>query len=140
MDVARLHNSVAPVVRRLADAGSRVSLFIEPDTVQIAVAEAIGAPVVELHTGKYVEHVFGGNVEEAELELGRLRDAAQEGARRGIEVHAGHGLTFDTVKPVAAIPHLKELNIGHFLMGEAIFVGLDVAIKKMRSLMDEARA
>lgn len=140
LDVARLHNSVAPVVRRLADAGSRVSLFIEPDTVQIAVAEAIGAPVVELHTGKYVEHVFGGNVEEAELELGRLRDAAQEGARRGIEVHAGHGLTFDTVKPVAAIPHLKELNIGHFLMGEAIFVGLDVAIKKMRSLMDEARA
>ena len=140
LDVARLHNSVAPVVRRLADAGSRVSLFIEPDTVQIAVAEAIGAPVVELHTGKYVEHVFAGNVEEAEIEIGRLRDAAQEGARRGIEVHAGHGLTFDTVKPVAAIPDLKELNIGHFLMGEAIFVGLDVAIKRMRSLMDEARA
>ena len=139
LDVARLHNSVSPFVRQLSDAGSRVSLFIEPDIVQVAVAEAIGAPVVELHTGKYVELVFSGNETGADEELTRLRRAAEEGVKRGLEVHAGHGLTFDTVKPVAAIPELIELNIGHFLMGEAIFVGLETAIRQMRELMDEAR-
>ncbi|MEM6626435.1 MAG: pyridoxine 5'-phosphate synthase [Pseudomonadota bacterium] len=139
LDAARLHNSVSPVVSKLRDAGVRVSLFIEPDIVQVAVAEAIGAPVVELHTGRYVELMFAGEVDAADAELMRLRVAAEEGARRGVEVHAGHGLTYDTVGPVAAIPELKELNIGHFLMGEAIFVGLDTAIRRMRELMDAAR-
>ncbi|MBB36290.1 MAG: pyridoxine 5'-phosphate synthase [Hirschia sp.] len=140
LDVARLHNSVAPFVQKLKLSGSRVSLFIEPDIIQVAVAEAMGAPVIELHTGKYVEHVFAGQTDEAEEELERLRIAAQEGARRGLEIHAGHGLTYETVKPVAAITEIRELNIGHFLMGEAIFVGLEEAVRKMRHLMDEARA
>ena len=140
LDVARLHNTIAPFVSKLREGGSRVSLFIEPDIVQVAVAEALGAPVVELHTGKYVEHVHAGEKDLAEAELDRLRHAAVEGTRRGIEVHAGHGLTYDTVKPVAAIPELYELNIGHFLVGEAIFVGLDASVRKMRELMDEARA
>ncbi len=139
LDVARLHNTVAPYVVRLKENGSRVSLFIEPDLVQVAVAEAIGAPVVELHTGKYVEHVFAGEYESAENELARLRSAAFEGAKRGIEVHAGHGLTYDTIAAVASIPEIAEFNIGHFLMGEAIFVGLDQAVRRMRELIDEAR-
>lgn len=139
LDVARLHSTVAPFVKRLNENGSRVSLFIEPDIVQVAVAEAIGAPVVELHTGKYVEHVFAAQKEEAEQELERLKNAAREGHKRGIEIHAGHGLTYDTVKPVAAIPEIAELNIGHFLIGEAIFVGLEQAVRRMRQHMDEAR-
>ncbi len=140
LDVARLHNSVAPFVSRLKEAGSRVSLFIEPDVVQVAVAEALQAPVVELHTGKYVEHVFAEEADKAEIELDRLRVAAAEGARRGLEIHMGHGLTYETIAPVAAIPEVQELNIGHFLIGEAIFVGLDASVRKMRSLIDEARA
>ena len=139
LDVARLHNQVAPFVKALKACGSRVSLFIEPDIVQLAVAEAMGAPVVELHTGAYVEHVFAGRADEAEQELLRIREAARDGVRRGLEVHAGHGLTYDTVKPIAEIPELKELNIGHFIMGEALFVGLETAVRRMRQLMDEAR-
>lgn len=140
LDVARLHNTVAPFVRRLNENGSRVSLFIEPDLVQVAVSEAIGAPVIELHTGKYVEHVIAGEADEANAELDRLRLAASEGKRRGIEVHAGHGLTYDTITPVAQIPEIAEFNIGHFLVGEAIFVGLEAAVRHMRELIDEARA
>ena len=140
LDVARLHNTVAPVVRQLNENGSRVSLFIEPDIVQVAVAEALGAPVVELHTGKYVELVFAGDIAGADAELERLASAAAEGHKRGIEIHVGHGLTFDTVKPVAAIAEVRELNIGHFLMGEALFVGLGESISRMRQLIDEARA
>jgi len=139
LDVARLHNTVAPFVKRLNENGSRVSLFIEPDIVQVAVAEAIGAPVVELHTGKYVEHVFANEAEEAAAELARLQRAAYEGSARGIEVHAGHGLTYDTIEPVAKIPEIAEFNIGHFLMGEALFIGLEAAVTKMRQLIDEAR-
>jgi pyridoxine 5-phosphate synthase len=140
LDVARQHNLVSPIVRELAKAGARVSLFIEPDPIQIAVAEAMGAAVVELHTGAYCEALAAGHADEAARHLDRLAQAAQLGAARGLEVHAGHGITFDSVRPVAAIPQLMELNIGHFLVGEAIFIGLDAAIRQMRALMDEARA
>lgn len=140
LDVARQHNVVAPIIRTLREAGSRVSLFIEPDVVQIAVAEALGAPVVELHTGAYCEAALTGDAALADHHLQRLRAAAAAGAKRGLEIHAGHGLTFDTVAPVAAIPELAELNIGHFLIGEAIFIGLGPAIAEMRRRMDEARA
>jgi pyridoxine 5-phosphate synthase len=139
LDVARLHNQVAPFVGRLVAAGVRVSLFIEPSRVQVAVAEALGAPVVELHTGRYVELVFDGDTSGADAELARLTAAVEEGARRGLEVHVGHGLTYDTVGPVAAIPEVRELNIGHFIMGEALFVGLEPAIRRMRVEIDRAR-
>lgn len=139
LDVAAHHAHLRPNIEKLAGAGCRVSLFIEPDPVQIAVAHALGAAVVELHTGKYVELVFAGEKEAAAEELRRLTLAAADGHKRGLEIHAGHGLTYDTVKPVAAIPEVMELNIGHFLIGEAIFSGLDSAIKRMRALMDEAR-
>ncbi|MAN47057.1 MAG: pyridoxine 5'-phosphate synthase [Hyphomonas sp.] len=139
LDVAGLHNQIAPVVRRLSEVGARVSLFIEPDPVQIAVAEVLQTPVVELHTGRYAELWIEGGQEAAADELERLKRAAQDARKRGIEPHAGHGLTFENVGPVAAIPEIAELNIGHFLIGEAIFIGLDAAIKEMRRLMDEAR-
>ena len=139
LDVARLHEQVEPVVQKLRDAKVRVSLFIEPSKVQVAVAEAIGAPVVELHTGKYVELVFAGEKAGAAAELKRLREAAEHGAARGIEIHVGHGLTYDTVRPVASIPEVRELNIGHFIMGEALFVGLEAAVKRMRQEIDSAR-
>ncbi len=139
LDVARLHNQVAPFVERLSDAKVRVSLFIEPSKVQVAVAEAIGAPVVELHTGTYVELVFAGDKAGAAEELKRLQEAADYGQSKGIEIHVGHGLTYDTVRPVAAIPEVRELNIGHFIMGEALFVGLEAAVKRMRQEIDAAR-
>jgi len=139
LDVAGQHNSIAPIVRELADAGSRVSLFIEPDPVQIAVSEVLGAPVVELHTGRYAELWLEGGEAAAADELDRLRVAAKAARDRGLEPHAGHGLTFDNVKPIAAIPEIAELNIGHFLIGEAIFTGLPAAVQRMRGLMDDAR-
>jgi len=140
LNVAGLHNQVAPAVARMREAGSRVSLFIEPDPIQIAVAEVLGAPVVELHTGKYAELWLAGDKAGVEEELDKLKLAAAEAVKRGIEPHAGHGLTYDNVGPVAAIPELAELNIGHFLIGEAVFVGLEAAILRMRQLMDDARA
>jgi pyridoxine 5-phosphate synthase len=140
LDVARLHNSIAPMVRTLSSAGRRVSLFIEPDPIQLAVAEAMGAAVVELHTGAYADACLAGEMDTAAALLEKLREAARIGTARGLEVHAGHGLTFDNVSAIAAIPELVELNIGHFLIGEAIFTGLDAAIRKMRALMDDARA
>ncbi len=139
LDVAGQHNTIAPIVRQLTDAGCRVSLFIEPDPVQIAVAEVVGAPVVELHTGRYAELWEEGGASAAAEELERLKTAARDARNRGLEPHAGHGLTFENVKPVAAIPELAELNIGHFLIGEAIFTGLPAAVQRMRTLMDEAR-
>ncbi len=139
LNVAGLHNQIAPIVSRLNEAGARVSLFIEPDPVQIAVAEVLKAPVVELHTGRYAELWIEGGAEAAAPELERLKIAAADARRRGIEPHAGHGLTFENVGPIAAIPELAELNIGHFLIGEAIFIGLDAAIREMRRRMDEAR-
>ncbi|MEK6540500.1 MAG: pyridoxine 5'-phosphate synthase [Pseudomonadota bacterium] len=135
LDAAGQHNHLTPFVARLNDAGIRVSLFIEPSPRQIDAAIRIGAPVVELHTGRYA-HTEG---EERASELKRIADAAALAWKNGIEPHAGHGLTFDNVVPVAAIPQLAELNIGHYLVGEAIFIGLDESIRRMRALMDAAR-
>ena len=139
LDVARGHNTIAPVVTALRKAGVRVSLFIEANPVQIAVAEAMGAQVVELHAGAYCDAVKARDHDLAARLLEQLQIGATEAARRGLEVHAGHGIDFDSVKPVASIPEVVELNIGHFLIGEAIFTGIDGVIGKMRRLMDEAR-
>jgi pyridoxine 5-phosphate synthase len=135
LDVAGQVEHLRPFVERLSDAGVRVSLFIEPSEAQVAAAVALGAPVVEFHTGRYA-HADG---EERAAELRRIADAAALAAKNGIEPHAGHGLTFDNVAPVAAIPQIAELNIGHFLIGEAIFSGLADSVRRMRALMDSAR-
>ena len=135
LDAAGQHNRLAPIVARLADAGIRVSLFIAPEPRQIEAAMQLRAPVVELHTGEYA-HATG---EQVAIELKRLADMAALAAKNGIEPHAGHGLTYDNVQPVAAIPQLAELNIGHYLIGEAIFTGLEHAVRHMRELMDAAR-
>ena len=135
LDAAGQHNHLVPIVTRLADAGIRVSLFIEPDARQIEAAIRLKAPIVEFHTGKYA-HADG---EEREIELRRIADAAALAAKNGIEPHAGHGLTFENVQPIAAIPQFAELNIGHYLIGEAIFIGLEESVRKMRTLMDLAR-
>ena len=135
LDAVGLHNQLAPFCSALGDAGVRVSLFIEPDPRQIDAALRLRVPVVELHTGRYAE--LAGDAQADELR--RIADAAALAAKNGIEVHAGHGLTFDNVVPIAAIPQLRELNIGHFLIGEAIFDGLAPVVKRMRDLMDSAR-
>jgi pyridoxine 5-phosphate synthase len=135
LDAAGQHNHLAPMVRALGAANIRVSLFIEPDPRQIEAAMSLGAPVVEIHTGRYCE--LDG--EERAVELRRIADAAALAAKNGIEAHAGHGLTFDNVVPIAAIAQIRELNIGHFLIGEAIFDGLAPVVKRMRALMDQAR-
>ncbi|MEA3052093.1 MAG: pyridoxine 5-phosphate synthase [Sphingomonadales bacterium] len=135
LDAAGQDNHLLPFITRLSGANIRVSLFIEPDPRQIEAAIRLGAPVVELHTGRYA-HLEG---EARSTELRRLADAAALAAKNGIEPHAGHGLSFDNVQPVAAIPQLRELNIGHFLIGEAIFTGLGESVARMRGLMDEAR-
>ena len=140
LDAAGGHNQLQRYVSELGQAGIRVSLFIEPETRQLDAAKALGAPVVELHTGTYCEAAGEGDDAATTRQLRRLVDAARYGASLGLEIHAGHGLAFDTVKPVAAIPELAELNIGHFLVGEAIFVGLEGSVRTMRSLMNEARA
>jgi pyridoxine 5-phosphate synthase len=139
LDVVRGHAAIGPVVAQLREAGVRVSLFIEPDPKQIEMAEGVGAQVVELHTGAYCEAVKAGHGDLATRLLARLKEAAIDASRRGLEVHAGHGIDYDSVGPVSQILQLTELNIGHFLIGEAIFVGLPTAIAKMRSLMDVAR-
>jgi pyridoxine 5-phosphate synthase len=136
LDVAGQIDRLRPMVGRLVEAGIRVSMFIEADPRQVDASKAIGAPVVELHTGAYCEHE--GTARLAELK--RIEAAAAHAAAIGLECHAGHGLAFDTVKAVAAIPTVVELNIGHFLVGEAVFVGLEASIREMRRLMDEARA
>ncbi|MHA6722060.1 pyridoxine 5'-phosphate synthase [Sphingomonas sp. RS2018] len=135
LDAARQHNHLAPMVRALSEARIRVSLFIEPSAEQVDAAIRLGAPVVELHTGRYAE--LSGEAQAEEVR--RIADAAALAAKNGIEVHAGHGLTFDNVAPIAAIPQLAELNIGHFLIGEAIFEGLAPVVRRMRDLMDAAR-
>ncbi len=140
LDVAGGHNHLTPYVARLRDAGIRVSLFVDPDETQLNAARSIDADIVELHAGAYCESCIDGDHEAADVELDRLRRASGFAADLGLEVHAGHGLTFDTVEPVAAIPQLVELNIGHFLVGEAIYVGLAQSIRNMRNLMDGARA
>lgn len=139
LDAAGLHNQLKPIVDRLGEAGIRVSLFINAERRQLEAAKSLGAPVVELHTGAYCDAAFARENARRDAELARLANAARDGADLGLEVHAGHGLTFDTVAPVAAMPELAELNIGHFLIGEAIFIGLDASIRRMRDVMDEAR-
>lgn len=140
LDAAAQHNHLAPYVGQLVDAGIRVSLFVNPDRIQLAVAKAMGAQVVELHTGAFCDAVKEGRAEDAASELERLRVAAREGREMGLEMHAGHGITFESVGAVASIPEFVELNIGHFLIGEAIFGGLDSTIRRMRALMDQARS
>lgn len=135
LDVAGQVDRLGPMVAKLSEAGIRVSMFIEADPRQLDAARAIGAPVVELHTGAYCDHEGAAR----DAELARIVAAAAHAAKIGLECHAGHGLSFDTVKPIAAIPSIKELNIGHFLVGEAIFVGFEASIRHMRALMDEAR-
>lgn len=140
LDVAGGREHLKGYVARLKEAGIRVSLFIEPDERQIEAAAAIGSDIVELHTGAYCERALEENARELAKEMERLRVAARIAADAGLEVHAGHGLTYNTVSPVARIPQVVELNIGHFLIGEAIFGGLHSAVRRMRALMDEARA
>ena len=135
LDAAGQHNHLKPMIAKLRDAGIRVSLFIEADPRQLEAAVVLGAPVVELHTGRYCE--LEGDAKR--VELARLKKAAALCARLGLECHAGHGLSYGDVGPVATIPEVRELNIGHFLIGEAIFVGLEPAIREMRRLMDAAR-
>ncbi|MCU0891919.1 MAG: pyridoxine 5'-phosphate synthase [Sandarakinorhabdus sp.] len=137
LDAAGQHNTLQPIVARLRDAGIRVSLFVAPDARQLEAAARLGAPVVELHTGPYAHAHDAGD---AAAELARLAAAAAHCARLGVECHAGHGLNYANVAPVAALPELAELNIGHFLVGEAVFVGLEAAIRQMRHHMDAARA
>jgi pyridoxine 5-phosphate synthase len=136
LDVVGGDNRLLPMITKLRQGNMRVSLFIEPSLAQIEASVRVGAQVVELHTGKYC-HLIGAA---QETELNRLREAAKAAAFLGLEVHAGHGLTYDNVGPVAAIPEIAELNIGHFLIGEAVFVGLENAIRRMRAAMDLARA
>ncbi len=136
LDVASAKDRLIRFADEMGAAGIRVSLFVEPERAQLEAARAIGAPVVELHTGAYCEAAGAAR----ERELARLVEAARIAHALGLECHAGHGLAFDTVGPIARIPTIAELNIGHFLVGEAIFVGLDAAIRRMRALMDEARS
>ena len=135
LDAAGQHNHLAYYVDKLCAANIRVSLFIEASEEQVEAAVRLRAPVVEFHTGRYA-HVQGA---ERAAELKRVADCAALARKNGIEPHAGHGLTFDNVQPVAAIPQIAELNVGHFLVGEAIFTGLDESVRRMRELMDAAR-
>lgn len=139
LDVARDENRLAHFIAPLRDAGSRVSMFIGADPRQVEASHRIGAEVIEIHTGAYCDFHAEGRFEERDAELERMREMCAFGDSLGLEVHCGHGLSFETVQPVAAFPEAMELNIGHFLIGEAVFLGLDGAIKEMRRLMDEAR-
>ena len=140
LEVAKDENRLAHFIDPLREAGCRVSLFIGADKPQVDAAARIGAQVVELHTGAYCDLHYEGRFEERDAELARLRDMTAHAHSLGLEVHAGHGLTYETVAPIAAFPEVMELNIGHFLIGEAIFRGLGPAITEMRHLMDQARA
>ena len=140
LEVAREENKLAHFIAPLRDAGCRVSIFIAAEKSQIEAAARIGAEVVELHTGAYCDAHAEGRMKQRDAELTALREMSTYALSLGLEVHAGHGITYDTVKPIAEFPEIKELNIGHFLIGEAIFMGLQPAIQKMRDLMDEARS
>ncbi|NIY71715.1 pyridoxine 5'-phosphate synthase [Marivivens donghaensis] len=139
LEVAKEENRLAHFIAPLRDAGCRVSIFIAADRRQIEAAHRIGAQVIELHTGAYCDFHAEGKFAERDAELERLAEMATFADSLGLEVHAGHGLTYDTVKPIAALPEIMELNIGHFIIGEAIFRGLTPAVQEMRRLMDEAR-
>jgi pyridoxine 5-phosphate synthase len=140
LDVAGQHNTLASVVAKLKDAGIRVSLFIAAEPPQIQAAVAIGAPVIEIHTGAWCDALADNRHSTAEAEWQRIRHGAQLAHRLGLEVHAGHGLDFKTAEAIAALPEVVELNIGHFLIGEAVFSGLAEAVKTMRAAMDRGRA
>ncbi|MBS9715467.1 pyridoxine 5'-phosphate synthase [Pseudohalocynthiibacter aestuariivivens] len=140
LEVAREENRLAHFIAPLREAGSRVSIFIAAEPAQIEAANRIGAEVIELHAGAYCDAHVEGRFDERDKELEKLRDMSSFAHSLGLEVHVGHGITYDTVKPVAAFPEVMELNIGHFLIGEAIFRGLTPAVLEMRRLMDEARA
>lgn len=140
LDVLSMADRLTDFVSRVKDAGIRVSLFVDPDEKQIEASAAAGADIVELHTGPFCHAALDGNQARIQAEIDKLARSAQAAASAGLEVHAGHGLTFDTVHAVAAMPEIVELNIGHFLIGEAIFGGLHSTIGRMRALMDKARA
>jgi pyridoxine 5-phosphate synthase len=139
LEVAREENKLAHFIAPLRDAGCRVSIFIAADPRQIEAAHRIGAEVIELHTGSYCDAHSEGRFEDRDRDLDALREMSTFAHALGLEVHAGHGLNYETVQPVAALPEVRELNIGHFLIGESIFLGLDPAIREMRRLMDDAR-
>jgi pyridoxine 5-phosphate synthase len=140
LDAAGGHNHLAPLTQLLSDAGIRVALFIAAEQRQVAAAARLGVPEIELHTGAYCDAVLTGDEAAAARQLTALQSAARAAAQAGLEVHAGHGLTYDNVGAIAAIPEVAELQIGHFLVGESVFIGLDAAIRKMRTIIDEARA
>jgi pyridoxine 5-phosphate synthase len=139
LDVIGGHDHLVPFVDELLRANIRVSLFIEPSIEAIRASASIKAPVVELHTGAWAHALEEGDLDQAEAQFERLRLGAIEAARLGVECHAGHGLDFAMARRIAALPQIVELNIGHFLVGEAVFVGLDAAIRQMRAAMDEGR-
>jgi pyridoxine 5-phosphate synthase len=140
LEVAREENRLAHFIAPLREAGCRVSIFIAADQKQIEAAARIGAQVIELHTGAYCDAHADGHFDLRDRELASLREMSTYAHSLGLEVHAGHGLTYETVQPIATFPEVMELNIGHFIIGEAIFRGLSPAIHEMRRLMDEARA
>src|ERR1700722_2498917 len=140
LDALAQHNLLAPVVAKLVDAGIRVSLFIAPDPRQIEVAARIRAPAIEIHTGAWCEAIATGRLASAEAEWVRIREGARLAHSLGLEVHAGHGLDYSTAEAIAAVPEIVELNIGHFLVGEAIDVGLAGTVECMRAAMDRGRA
>ncbi len=140
LDAAGSLDTLGPLVRRLSDAGIRVSLFIDPEPRQVDAAFRLSAPAVEFHTGKYCEAWLAGSTASAAAELRRLRHAAGLAAQAGIEVHAGHGLDYETAVHLCALPEVRELNIGHFIIGEAVFMGLPLAIARMREAMAKGEA
>jgi pyridoxine 5-phosphate synthase len=140
LDVVGQHNVLAPVIAKLVGAGIRVSLFIAAAPDQIEMAARLRSPVIEIHTGAWCDALAEGRTAAAEAELARIREGARMAARLGLEVHAGHGLNYETAETIAALPEFVELNIGHFLVGEAIMVGLGEAVRTMRAAMDRGRA
>jgi pyridoxine 5-phosphate synthase len=140
LDVVGQHNVLAPVIARLVGAGIRVSLFIAAAPDQIEMAARLRSPVIEIHTGAWCDALAEGRTAAADAELARIREGARLAARLGLEVHAGHGLNYETAQTIAALPEFVELNIGHFLVGEAIMVGLGEAVRTMRAAMDGGRA
>jgi len=140
LDVVGQHNTLAPVIAKLVAAGIRVSLFIAAAPAQIEMAARLRSPVIEIHVGAWCDALADGRLADAEAEFARIREGARLAAKLGLEVHAGHGLNYETAEAIAAVPEFVELNIGHFLVGEAIMVGLDEAVRTMRAAMDRGRA
>jgi len=140
LDVVGQHNTLAPVIAKLVGAGIRVSLFIAAAPAQIEMAATLRSPVIEIHTGAWCDALAEGRLADAEAEFARIRDGARLAAKLGLEVHAGHGLNYETAEAIAAVPEFVELNIGHFLVGEAIMVGFAETVRTMRAAMDRGRA